>query len=57
MALVNVRGQHSGLERFGIVLLKKTKSQGTNFQINYAGDACTRFPKILSGVEKNSLPL
>lgn len=25
MALVNVRGQHSGLERFGIVLVKKQR--------------------------------
>lgn len=54
MALVNVGGQCSALERFGGVLKNKVKEQilRLTVKMNSAGNMWTRYPKFLGNVEK-----
>lgn len=54
MALVNVGGQCSALERLGVVLKNKVREQIPRFTVkmNNAGNMWTRYLKFLGSVEE-----
>lgn len=51
---MNVRGQCSALERFGVVLKNKVKEQIPRLTVKTkrAGNMWTRYPKIFGSFEK-----